>query len=284
MRKSRIARLVSWVTNRYILPGAGLLLIFAAIGISISRSTVTFREGSGGLCSAYVSAPIVAPEPGKSISRDGFRTDQLCWPSGFQLQKGRHYELTIEMNEPFFDQTLMTDIAGFKDTSFRHLSAQFILRWWTADWFQPIAKVGRTGSEAWPLMSADGDKALPIGTDTSGKAIPKHFYEDPSYKDRLAELNRGPAEGDPSRLPYYSKIPATELARANEIESKYALRKKFISRFTAPADGELILYVNDAIAAIPYVGTLDGFYANNSGSAKITLKLLSAIQRSDPSQ
>jgi hypothetical protein len=37
---------------------------------------------------------------------------------------------------------LMTDIAGFKDASLRHLPAQFILRWWTADWFQPIAKVG----------------------------------------------------------------------------------------------------------------------------------------------
>jgi len=55
---------------------------------------------------------------------------------------------------------LMTDIAGFKDASLRHLPAQFILRWWTADWFQPIAKVGRTGNDEWPLISADGDTAL----------------------------------------------------------------------------------------------------------------------------
>jgi Uncharacterized alpha/beta hydrolase domain (DUF2235) len=281
MRTSRITNLISFVTSQYILPGAGLLLIFAAIGLTISRSTVTFREGSGALCSAYASAPTVGPEPGKSISQDGFGIDQLCWPSGFQLQKGRHYELTIEMTEPFFDQTLITDIAGFKDTSLRHIPAQFILRWWTADWFQPIAKVGRTGNDAWPLISADGDTALPIGRDASGKDIPKHFYEDSNYKDRLAELNRGAAENDPSRLRYYSKIPAAELARANEIESKYGLRKKFVSRFTAPADGELFLYVNDAIAAIPFVSTFDGFYANNSGRAKITLKLLSAIPEAD---
>jgi hypothetical protein len=284
MRTSWITALVSCVTSRYILPGAGLLLIFAAIGISISRSTVTFREGSGALCTTQVSAPIVAPEPGKSISRDGFNIDQLCWPSGLQLEKGRHYELTIEMSEPFFDQTMMTDIAGFKDTSLRHLSAQFVLRWWTADWFQPIAKIGRTGSDAWPLISADGDTALPVGSDASGKPIPKDFYEDPSYKNRLAELNRGPSENDPSRLTYYSKIPASELATANEIESKYTLRKKFISRFTAPADGELMLYVNDAIAGFPFVRTIEGFYANNSGSAKITLKLLSALQKSSASQ
>jgi hypothetical protein len=287
MRTSAITGVVSCLTSRYILPGAGLLLIFAAIGISISRSTVTFREGSGALCSIPVSAssaPIEAPELGNSISRDGFSIDEICWASGLRLQKGRHYELTIEMTEPFFDQTLMTDIAGFRDKSFRHLSAQFILRWWTADWFQPIAKIGRTGSDAWPLISADGDTALPIGIDASGKQIPQHFYEDPSYKDRLPELKRGLAADDPSRLPYYSKIPASELATANEIESRYNLRRKFISRFTAPADGELMLYVNDAIAAIPFVRTIKGFYANNSGSAKVTLKLLSALQRSDASQ
>jgi hypothetical protein len=79
-------------------------------------------------------------------------------------------------------------------------------------------------------------------------------------------------------LAYDQKIPAAELAAANAIESKYKLRRTFISRFTAPADGELILYVNDAIAALPLIGTFDGFYANNTGTAKVTLKLLSAVE------
>ena len=57
----------------------------------------------------------------------------------------------------------------------------------------------RTGNDEWPLISADGDTAPPSGRDTSGKEIPRHFYEDPSCKDRLAEFNRGPAENDPSR-------------------------------------------------------------------------------------
>ena len=284
IRTSRVAKFISLATSRYVLPGAGLLVIFAAIGISISRSTVAFREGSGALCSAYTSPAALTPEPGKSVSRDGFSIDQLCWPSGFQREKGRHYELTLEMTEPFFDQTLMTDIAGFKDTSsLCHLSAQFVRRWWTADWFQPVAKVGRTGSDAWLLISADGDTALPIGTDMSGKPIPEHFYDDPDYKDRLAELRRGPAQDDPSRLSYDSKIPPREMAAATGIEAKYKLRKKFISRFTSPADGELILYVNDAIAAIPFAKTIDGFYANNSGRAKVTLKLLSAAAQASVS-
>lgn len=275
IRTSKLANLIAALTSRYVLPGAGLLLIFLAIGISVSRSVVTFREGSGKLCLAKVTDDPTPLQPGQSISRDNFRTDLVCWPSGLLLQKGHHYELTIEMTEPYFDQTLMTDIAGFKDTSLRHLSAQFILRWWTADWFQPVAKVGRTGSDAWPLISADGDAALPIGTDMLGNQIPEHFYDDPDYKQRLAQLKDGPAENDPSRLPYSSKIPPSELAAAKAIQSKYALRRKFISRFTSPADGELMLYVNDAIAAIPFIKTFDEFYANNSGSAKVTLKRLS---------
>jgi hypothetical protein len=171
----------------------------------------------------------------------------------------------------------MPDIAGFKDTtSFSHLSGQSILRWWSADWFQPIAKIGRTGSDAWPLISADGDTAVQIGKDAFGNEVPEHFYDDASYKDRLAELSQGPAENDPRRLPYDQKIPAAELARANEIASKSKLRKTFVSNFTALADGELILYVNDAIAAVPFFNTIEGFYRNNSGSAKVTVKLLSA--------
>ncbi|WP_298257304.1 DUF2235 domain-containing protein [Bradyrhizobium sp.] len=275
MRTEQFPNWIARFTSRYVLPGVGLALIFLTIGISISRSVVTFREGSGALCAFEASAKPVRLEPNQTLSREGFPTDHLCWPSGLLVEKGRHYELTLDMVEPFFDQTLMTDVAGFKDASFRRLSAQFILRWWTADWFQPIAKVGRTGSDAWPLISADGDTALPIGTDRLGNRIPEHFYDDPSYKDRLSELREGPSESDPSRIPYSSKIPASELATANAIDLKYALRRKFVSRFTSPEDGELMLYVNDAIAAIPFVGTFDGFYRNNSGRATITLKRLS---------
>jgi hypothetical protein len=46
-----------------------------------------------------------------------------------------------------------------------------------------------------------------------------------------------------------------------------------VSEFTAPAEGELYLYVNDAMLAIPFGGpTVECFYANNSGKAKITVE------------
>ena len=48
------------------------------------------------------------------------------------------------------------------------------------------------------------------------------------------------------------KIPDAELPAAEKIRAKYKLRKTYVSNFTARSDGELFLYVNDAIAAIPF--------------------------------
>ena len=67
------------------------------------------------------------------------------------------------------------------------------------------------------------------------------------------------------------KIPAAELAKATEIWNKHKLRKIYASNFTARSDGELILYVNDAIAAIPFGKTITSFYENNTGKAKIRI-------------
>jgi hypothetical protein len=276
LRTSRLSKFVSALTSRFVLPAAAIAVIFLTIAVSISRSVVTFREGSGALCTGATTS-LQRPDKGETIVRDNFRTDAVCWSSGIGLHKGYHYELTIEMVEPFFDQAQITDINGFTDHStFRHLSGQLILRWWTAAWFQPIAKVDQTGSDALPLTSAEGDAALPVGQDINRNNIPALFYEDKSYEDRLAQLNHGPADKDPSRLAIPSKIPDDERAAANTIETKYALRRVFVSRFTAPADGELMLYVNDAIAALPFFRTYTGFYDNNSGTAKVSLKRLEA--------
>jgi hypothetical protein len=216
-------------------------------------------------------------EPGQPFTRENFAINQLCWPSCILLEQGRHYTLSIEMTDPsFFDQAIMTDIAGFKDISWRHLLAWPIRRWWSADWFQPIAKIGRTGSDAWPLISADGDTAVPTGQDADGKPMPKHFYEDKDYAARLKELNGGEAKNDPSRLAVTQKIPDAELAAAEKIRAKYKLRKTYVSNFTARSDGELILYVNDAIAAIPFLKPYKGFYDNNTGVAKVTIRRLVA--------
>jgi hypothetical protein len=260
--------------------GLAVVLMYAAIGVLISRSIVTWREGSGAICVSELKPDRTLAadelEPGQQIVRDdpktGFTASHLCWPSRVQLQEGQHYTVWIEMTDPpFLDQTIMTDIAGFKDVSWRHLLALPIRRWWSADWFQPIARIGNTGIDAWPLISADGDTAIPTGQDAAGNDMPKYFYEEEGYADRLKKL-KGTNE-DPSRLDIDRPIPPTELQAAKDIRAKYTLRKTYVSNFTARSDGELFLYVNDAIAALPF-WTYKGFYANNTGNAKVTIKRL----------
>jgi hypothetical protein len=46
----------------------------------------------------------------------------------------------------------------------------------------------------------------------------------------------------------------------------------YYDEFTAERDGELFLYVNDAVLSLPFLSSV--FYRNNHGSAKISLKLL----------
>jgi hypothetical protein len=271
-----------------------VVLIYAALAVVISRSTITFREGRGKICiSETKDKKLTAArlEPGQQITRDDFKTSDPCWASRVQLQQGQHYMVWIQMTEPFFDQALITDIAGFEDISWRHLLALPIRRWWSADWFQPIARVGNTGIDAWPLISADGDTAIPAGQDAAGNPMPKYFYEfvgkldkygkvqdDPdNYAPRLKELNSGDATKDPSRLSVSQKIPNAELPAAKKIREKFVLRNTYVSSFTAHSDGELFLYVNDAIAAIPFwKENIDAFYKNNTGMAKVTIKHLSS--------
>jgi Uncharacterized alpha/beta hydrolase domain (DUF2235) len=274
IRESKFIAFIECAFTRYALPAVAIVLIYAGIAVAISNSTITVLDGRGELCKNYKSPPLQKLEPDEAFTRDDFAIDQPCWPSGIQLEQGRHYTLSIEMTDPFFDQAIMTDIAGFKDASLRHLLALPIRRWWLADWFQPIAKNGRTGSDAWALISADGDTAIPTGQDAAGNKMPKRFYEDDSYRDRLKELNKGEAGKDPSRLAVSQKIPDAELPAAKDIRAKYQLREIYISNFTARNDGELILYVNDAIAAIPFLKLFTSFYDNNTGKAKVTIKRL----------
>jgi hypothetical protein len=253
IRTSPLVAFFECAVNRYLLPAVGVLLIFAAVGVLISRTAVAFRDGRGEFCKASTS-----PEPlkeGKAVSRDNFTTDQLCWASGMTLKKGHHYTLSIEMTEPyFFDQTIVTDAAGFKDNSPVFIVTWFVRRWLTADWFQPVARIGNTGIDAWPLVSADGDTAVPTGKDRDGNEIPRNVY--------------------PSRLDPDGKIPQDELKAANDIRANLNLRKIYVSNFIAPNDGELFLYVNDALIAVPFLKTFAGFYKNNTGKAKVTVKLL----------
>ena len=216
--------------------------------------TLSYRAGQGQLCPG-TQGELAQLADGVPRSAEGFSTDQLCWPTGIRLEEGVTYTVWIEMVEPFFDRTIVADTAGFQSASPRHRVASVIRRWWSADWFQPIARIGDEGGMEWPLQAIDGARPARAGENGT---------------DPLPEL-RLRREGA-AQLGVCDAIPAEERAEARAIhEAQPKLRRTLVSRFAAPASGELFLYVNDALMAVPFGPTVQCFYENNSGKARVTV-------------
>jgi uncharacterized protein (DUF2235 family) len=248
LRQSHAAQSVYLATTRFILPGLALVAIFAAGAVAVSRTTIDYREASGAICADSQDGFIVPSETPTAATTE-FAIKGPCWGSGIRLQKGRRYLLSITMTEPFLDQMHPTDVAGFRASSFPYLLGLPLRRWWTADWFQPIARIGREGSIAWPLTAVDGAGAVDLGFDADGNRLPDAAGPPPGWCDPISEAEAR-AAGSPR------------------------LRKTYVSEFVAPESGELFLYVNDAIAAVPFGPTITCFYRNNSGSAKVKVEIV----------
>lgn len=240
MRESFVAGWVYRFTTGFVLPGLALGVCLLAALVTLSRATVSYRSGQGAFCP---ESPAHAA-PGEDAQ---FTTDKLCWASGRKLEKGRHYTVRMEVTEPFFDPAAMTGGAGFLDRSFRYLAGLATRRSWSEDWFQPIGRIGKAGAAEWPLEEIDGSKA-----------------------GSLAELEKVGPPAAP--LGACDKVPESDIASVKDIWMKQKGRKTYISQFVAQADGEFFLYVNDALAAIPFGPTIDCFYANNSGKATIRIE------------
>jgi hypothetical protein len=71
-------------------------------------------------------------------------------------------------------------------------------------------------------------------------------------------------------------------AQVQEIQARKGIRKSFVSQFQATASGELFLYLNDAMTALPFGPLVTCFYRNNSGSAKVTVELMPSPQPPPP--
>jgi hypothetical protein len=256
IRTSRFFNCMHHAATRWVVPGVFLFLIFVLTVTWISRTTVTYRAAQEIAGSAFCHSTKRArpAADGVTVIARPFTPDALCWPSGLLLEKGRQYTLWIEMTEPFFDRTIVADIAGFGGNWMQTLGLPF-RRWWIAEWFQPIARIGASGNVEWPLKPVDGIEPRSFGI--SRAKTPMAVVEVPEPAGMTGMC-------DP--------IPAKNLPAAQAIHRHQDVNRTLVSQFTALADGELFLYVNDTIGAIPFGPTIACFYRNNSGAARVTLE------------
>jgi len=268
--------------TRKIFPALFVLLIYSIAGMIVLRIDYEIYGGAGGFCADSGDPALTVPGRGGSVTVGGFRASSPCWDSGVVVERGRHYTLRLTMSEkePFFDRTVPSGAGGFTSELRAHWFGAPLKRWWRADWFQPIARVGRTGADEWPLVSADGSPTPAAGRrpkvepgrevacpeDRSGPAAPPNAWETVSTEvdpDGRSGASFGPFRPIPDGIAWQTAI---------DEHHRRCLPKRFVAKFTAPATGRLYLYLNDAVLAAWPFTVFTGFYANNRGEATVEIR------------
>lgn len=173
-----------------------------------------------------------------------FNTRSACFATGVVLQREGRYRITLTTREEWFDRSIHTDIQGFPAFDALHWSATPLKRWWTANWFAPIARVGRYGNEEYVLEpnAAYHQRQYETVPDIGGS------HRDPITDEQAEELQRQ----DPT--------PPERLV--------------LVAHVTAKSSGELFLFVNDAIFTPPLLR--EYFYSNNRGKATVQVERVPA--------
>ena len=167
-----------WAMKWYILPTA-FALLFLYIGLSAaSRVSFTLADSFGFVCqtSQHLESPSSTfPKTSHPQSPDDtlaktFDPSTLCWGSGIRLDKDSRYRITIMVVDtmPWRDGGIDTDLGGFSvDKMTWPMYVGLPLRRTLAQpWFKPIARIGSTGNDEYPL-----DSVRRVGRDVLRKEL-----------------------------------------------------------------------------------------------------------------
>jgi hypothetical protein len=283
LKIGRVMRLkAGWLQTAvavFLVPGIFLVAVYGTALLAVGRSYFGWRDGTAGFkwtllspafCNATKQLKIVGGEPLRVETL--FETKNPCWSSGLWVEKDHKYRIWIAVKDPWFDRTIMSGVNGFQLATSKQLAAVPLRRWISADWFQPIARIGANADAELPLQSIDG---------TLPDKLPRQ--RDPTKPDtNLKDEDKYPVRVEDSKPPpqpwpefgWFEPIPPGALPAAQEVWRQQGLASLMVADFTATASGELFLYVNDAIQLAPLLGPFDLFYKNNSGSAEVTVRRL----------
>ncbi|MGY4414266.1 hypothetical protein ACVWW4_006002 [Bradyrhizobium sp. LB7.1] len=281
--------------TKLVLPGIFLFIIFYSALLIGATSVFTARTATGNICTtpgSEAGTPVL-DEP--IHARGRFATKEFCWWSGLSVEKGRSYRVWVEIEDPWFDRTILSGTNGFKTYFTAHYLALPTLRQFGAAWFQPVVRVGTKGMSDVPLkavyvMPADElprrmNPTIPVEDDADQT---KGRY--PTQLDKTKGFAALP-DDDPFKLSVrklgpFEPVPNDPTARAIWDEQK--LSGRLVAEFVAPDAGDLFFYVNDAVQIYPtllpaalrpakldvVLGPYEQFYKNNAGTARIVVQRL----------
>jgi uncharacterized protein (DUF2235 family) len=300
LRTNTLVPLLHRLGAAFIMPSIwAVVLVYFATAL-LSRLIFEFDTGTNwtNMCVATGAKALLSiPENATVEAGSVFETKNPCWPSRLEVEKGQRYRITLTIAEPWLDRTILTDARGFEPPGLFSEPAFFLarpyLRWAFDPWFKPIIRiVGEYGDSEMPLdfgkYSAptefvDG-KCVGVSRryERSSEYCTAHGY---STDEQCARhpLEFGVSEPLPEGERPFAKM-AFENAVARSTETPGCLaasraRKIFIGEFDAPRKGELFMFVNDAMPVLRFYAP---FYANNLGTAKVTLqRIVPSVGQSD---
>jgi uncharacterized protein (DUF2235 family) len=148
----RFFSLMKWNIAPFVVGGLAAL----AIVQSLAHGLFSMSSSFGWICT-----PSDAQQPAEGRLENGHFTPRtLCWASGVTVQQGKRYRLTIAINEQpeWNDGGIKTGVGGFgAERMTPPMYFRLLLRRHVRDpWFKPIARIGSTGSDEYPLHPVDG--------------------------------------------------------------------------------------------------------------------------------
>jgi len=243
----------------YVVPTLVIVVLGGLLAAIAGRFLFTTATGVGKICEVPQDSKAQPVASTPAYAPSSFKTSDLCWWSGFKVEKGRNYVLGIEMQDRWFDRAIFASPYGFTKSDEGFWLFALARRWPGAHWYQPAIKIGSMDTYEQLLVPVDGPAPDKPGADPDKP-------DTDNTRVTVDAPGLGPFEPI-SSLPDQMKI-------ANEQWNKRrpSLRTRFVAEFTADNDGDLFLYVNDVVHIFWMGGGYDLYYRNNSGTAKVWLQ------------
>jgi uncharacterized protein (DUF2235 family) len=228
-------------------PFVFVLLLVAGALFLVNSATFNIANSAGAYCK-----PTQDPATGKEklgfAPNGDFRNDQLCWASGLVLEKGQRYLITLSATGNWFDKNMRADPTGFPAGEWIHNAAAPLKRSWSGNWMQTMARIGRFGNDEYLLEPVDDvarwDHACADKARQGGSMGGVRAKISPDLEDELRDCDPTP-------------------------EDRRVVRSEIVAR----SDGELFLYVNDAVfGGSSHLAKM--FVDNNSGTATVEVHRL----------
>ena len=147
---------------RTILPAVFLAIcVFAIAGVG-ARMTFDVMSAAGQFCKSGITVATGVELQEKMGAGRAFNVHDMCSPTGLILVEGQRYRITITMQDEWFDKGIRTDVRGFSAEGMRHYSAGILKRWWSKNWFLPVARIGPVGNYEYALVPASPLPAVPF--------------------------------------------------------------------------------------------------------------------------